>query len=68
MSISVSHPKSTISQYQPLRLILESLVDMGCHTNFAMYYSICLNHFNINFPQIKRSTFKKDLSIKSILG
>ena len=42
MAKSVSHPISTLDQYQPstLRLILESQVDMRCDTDFAMYYSL----------------------------
>ena len=36
MAKSVSHPISTLDQYQ----ILESRVDMGCDTDFAMYYSL----------------------------
>lgn len=41
MSKSISHPISTLNQYQPLALWLklESPVDMGCDKDFAMYYS-----------------------------
>ena len=44
MAKSVSHPISTLDQYQlgltALGLILESRVDMGCDRDFAMYYSL----------------------------
>ena len=44
-TLPVSHPISTLDQYQPSRADIGVSGDMGCETNFATYYSLFINSF-----------------------